>query len=44
MVKLKILLVEDNAVDALLLREAMQDQDFISKIYHVPDGAKAISF
>ncbi|WP_162340844.1 response regulator [Cyclobacterium salsum] len=42
--KLIILLVEDNEVDAFLVREAMEDQDFIHKIYHVSDGSKAISF
>lgn len=42
--KLIILLVEDNEQDAYLVKEALKEQGFVNKIYHVENGAKAISF
>lgn len=42
--KLVILLVEDNEQDVFLVKEALEVQNFVDKIYHVPNGAKAISF
>jgi CheY-like chemotaxis protein len=44
MKKLVILLVEDNSQDAFLVTEALEEQEFIAKIHHVEDGAKAILF
>jgi chemotaxis family two-component system response regulator Rcp1 len=44
MSKLILLLVEDSEQDALLIKEALHDQGFLNKIYHVQNGAKAISF
>lgn len=42
--KLKILLVEDNQQDSFLIEETLQEQGCIKKIYHVLNGAMAISF
>ncbi|WP_114749338.1 response regulator [Pleomorphovibrio marinus] len=42
--RLIILLVEDNDQDVYLIKEALEDQGFVKKIHHVPNGAKAVSF
>jgi chemotaxis family two-component system response regulator Rcp1 len=42
--KLIILMVEDNDQDVYFVKEALEDQGFIKKIYHVQNGAKAVSF
>lgn len=44
MKKLTILLVEDNIQDAFLIKEALEERDFLKKIYHVENGAKALDF
>lgn len=42
--KLIILLVEDNDQDVYLIKESLEDQGFIDKIYRVKNGYQAISF
>lgn len=44
MKNLVILVVEDNAQDAMLLEEALSEQQIVKKFYHVDNGSKAISF
>lgn len=44
MEKVYILLVEDNEQDAFLIREALEEQDFLKEMYHVINGAEAIKF
>ncbi len=44
MKKIRILLVEDNKNDAFLVREALEEQDFLKELYHVVNGAEAIKF
>ncbi|WP_158857111.1 response regulator [Lunatibacter salilacus] len=44
MKKLIILLVEDNKEDAFLIREALEDQEFLKELYHVVNGVEAIKF
>lgn len=39
-----ILIVEDNAQDAMLLQEALSELQIVKKFYHVDNGSKAISF
>lgn len=44
MKKLVILLVEDSDGDALLIRESLEEQSFVSEFYRVENGKKAIQF
>ena len=39
-----ILLVEDNATDVLLLREALEGSRLVGGLYTVPDGVEAMAF
>ncbi|GAB2618516.1 response regulator [Belliella aquatica] len=44
MKKMNILLVEDNKEDAFLIREALEEQQFLKEFYHVVNGLEAIKF
>tara|TARA_R110002049_G_C9149304_1_gene560149 strand:- start:302 stop:742 length:441 start_codon:yes stop_codon:yes gene_type:complete len=44
MKKLIILLVEDNEEDAFLIKEAMEEQEFLEEVNHVVNGEQAIQF
>lgn len=44
MKKLYILLVEDNKGDAILIRESLEEQEFLKEMYHVINGAEALKF
>lgn len=44
MKKIRILLVEDNIEDAFLIREALEEQEFLKEMFHVENGAEAIKF
>ena len=44
MKKLTILLVEDNLDDAFLIKEVMDNQELMQKMYHVLNGAEALKF
>jgi len=44
MKKLVVLLVEDNKEDAFLVREALEEQSFVTNFFHVENGAEAIKF
>jgi two-component system, chemotaxis family, response regulator Rcp1 len=39
-----ILIVEDNAADARLVREVMRDSKILNEIHWVPDGVEALAF
>lgn len=41
---IEVLLVEDNAADALLAREALALADTSNNVYHVVDGVEAMAF
>lgn len=41
---MNILLVEDNNEDAFLIREALEEQQFLNEFYHVVNGLEAIKF
>ncbi|MCH7404311.1 response regulator [Belliella aquatica] len=41
---MNILLVEDNKEDAFLIREALEEQQFLKEFYHVVNGLEAIKF
>ena len=40
----EILLVEDNAGDARLTREAFKDSKLLNALHHVQDGVEAMAF
>ncbi len=42
--EVEILLVEDNPSDAELTSRALKKKNLIERVYHVKDGAEAISF
>lgn len=42
--EVEILLVEDNSSDAELTSRALKKKNFFDRVYHVKDGAEAISF
>lgn len=44
MKKCTLLLVEDNEQDALLIKEALEELDFLDTYFHVVNGAEAIKF
>ncbi len=39
-----ILLIEDNPVDALMIRHTLKDTDFNFRLHHVEDGEEAVQF
>lgn len=44
MKRLVILLVEDNKEDAFIINEALEDQKFVERFYHVFNGIEALKF